>query len=48
MDGYSEITGKITAILFRNDASSFTVAKFRLYELNEERYYHYRLSACSN
>ncbi len=36
MDGYSEITGKITAILFRNEASSFTVAKFRLYELNEK------------
>ena len=32
----SEITGKIGTIIFRSESNSFTVAKFRLYELTEK------------
>jgi exodeoxyribonuclease V alpha subunit len=32
----SEITGKIGSVIYRNESNSFTVAKFRLYELNEK------------
>ena len=31
-----EITGKIGTVIFRNESNAFTVAKFRLYELNEK------------
>ncbi|MBN2851027.1 MAG: hypothetical protein JXK92_10235, partial [Erysipelotrichaceae bacterium] len=31
-----EITGKIGTVIFRSESNSFTVAKFRLYELTEK------------
>ena len=36
MQDESEITGKIGTIIYRNESNSFTVAKFRLYELSEK------------
>ena len=36
MQNDSEITGKIGTIIYRNESNSFTVAKFRLYELSEK------------